>query len=90
MSRIIFFPPGSVPGDQICASIAITNDSLQEQSESFYVHVFISDTAIAVTNDVAIVVIVDNDSKYIQCTAYNIIIIIILVLFVVYLSLSTP
>ena len=79
-----------MPGDQICASIAITNDSLQEQSESFYVHVFISDTAIAVTNDVAIVVIVDNDSKCIQCTAYNIIIIIILVLFVVYLSLSTP
>ena len=73
VSRIIYFPPGSVPGDQICASIAITDDTLQEQSESFYVHVFISDTAVAVTNDLATVIIVDNDSKCIRCTAYNII-----------------
>ena len=31
--------------------VAITDDTLQEQFESFYVHVFISDTAVAVTND---------------------------------------
>ena len=86
VSRIICFPPGSVPGDQICASIAITDDTLQEQSESFCMHVFISDTAVAVTNDLAIVVIVDNDSKCISCAC----IYILWVLLVVQLPPSTP
>lgn len=63
ISQIVYFPPGSGPGNRICVSISIIDDSLEEHSESFNLYMFVCDTAVAVTRDTAIGIIMDNDSK---------------------------
>lgn len=63
IAQITYFPPGSEPGHRSCVPIPIVDDSLEEQIETFTLHLFVYDTAIVVTNDVAVGGIVDNDGK---------------------------
>ena len=63
ITQIAYFPPGSEPGNRTCVSIPIIDDSLQEGTEGFTAHLFVCDTAVVATNDVAVCAILDNDSK---------------------------
>ena len=63
ITQITYFPPGSEPGHRTCVSIPIVDDALEEYTEVFTLHLFIFDTSVVVTNDVAVGSILDNDSK---------------------------
>ena len=65
VQRTLTFPPGG--DDVIQVSIPIINDTIDEPAETFFATLFTSQRNVVITEDAAIVDIIDNDGESMWC-----------------------
>ena len=65
VQRTLTFPPGG--DDVIQVSIPIINDTIDEPTETFFSTLFTSQRNVVITEDAAIVDIIDNDGESMWC-----------------------
>ena len=58
------FPYNSSNGDQLCSNTNITEDSILEDNESFFVVLTTTDSYVKIINGRLEVIIKDNDGKH--------------------------
>ena len=64
VSEVLTFEP-SVNGSRLCIMVDIVNDSVLEEEQTFFLVLSTADPDIAVQEDPAVVLIMDNDGIYI-------------------------
>ena len=65
-STEITFPSGSTDSTSGCVNIDITDDAALERNQTFTVTLSTSDSDILLGNDMTVIIIEDNDSKYVS------------------------